>query len=954
VRDDAVVERVDIDSRPEMVSKVGDLLARGPSSHEVRLYERGRPPRMIPAMRQHATRGAPRMAVAGAAVDSPASPSHSAPADLPPAGARLVDGPFPDFVHVAISRQARRHPERVAVIDDETGDCVSYAQLDRRVAMLGSCLRAAGVRADDCVAVHVDPSIDLVVAMLSALAAGGVFVPIATSLPPARVAALLERSQPAALITDRKAAVHDVGDATTFHPSVEGELAPGTADWTPELKLDDLAYVIYTSGSTGAPKGVAMTHRGLTRLIRWQVGDGPPALRTLQITPVGFDVTFQEICSTLCTGGTLVRVAGAVRRDPAGLLVSLERRAIQRLFLTCGALQQLAVASRRLGIVPRSLRHVIASGERLTVTPAIRGFFEASPECRLDNHYGPTEAHLVSSHTLGRDASAWEALPPIGKPVGGVRLYNLDAGLAPATPGEVGELFVAGDAIARGYLDAAALTAERFVPDPFSLDAGARMYKTGDAARVDDDGLVRFVGRLDDQIKLRGFRIEPAEVELALSSRPDVRAAAVVARPIVDGAEGLVAYVVREGVGATAAQLVRHVGTQLPEYMVPARIVFLDALPLTATGKLDRVHLRELALAAPSDVVAVGESPADTVRAIWERVLGHDEVEDDDDFFDVGGDSLLAAWVVAELSQVAGRDIELSVMLRDGTITGLARELEREAAQPARAPRGSEIVTLRPGPLHRPLFLVHPLGGDVLAYRELANAIRFPLRILGLRWRSVTDATAHVPSVEAMAATHRAQISAVQPAGPYLLAGWSFGGVLALEIARQLVADGGEVRFLGLLDANPIRDPITGLAIADSPHLALITGALDAIEELRDDEAGSRTASDLFAGPEWSGLLGHAVPDGVTASHLRQNLTTARAAMLAAVSHRPGRYDGAVDLFSADESAPDVQALLERDLRTIARGAVRVHRLSGDHCGILRAPLVQATARAMDSALGAI
>lgn len=843
------------------------------------------------------------------------------------------------FVHDLIARNAGLAPHQPALMA-ESGQRVSYGELRHRVDGLASRLIAVGVRPDERVAVYMERSVDLVVAMCAVLQAGGVYVPIDPSNPATRTAALLRSIRASAVIADRPLPADDRGSGAEVLAVRSDQASSGAAAVAnAHLRPDHLAYLLFTSGSTGVPKGVAMPHRGLSRLIAWQAQSGSLGLRTLQFTSMSFDVTFQEVLSTLATGGELVLVDEALRRDPERLLPFLDERNVERIFLPYVALQQLAKASERTGIVPRALRHVVVAGERLIMTEAITRLFRGIPVCRLDNHYGPTEAHLVTSLTLTGDPAGWPVLPAIGHAVDGVRLALLDEQLEPVADGQVGELYVSGDCLARGYVDAAALTAERFLPDP---NGPGRMYKTGDLVQVGDGGALRFIGRADTQLKVRGHRVEPAEVEACLVAHADIREAVVDMRTLTGGLDVLVAYLVcdrRPG----AAELSRHVGAALPSYMVPSRFVFVDALPLSSNGKVDRLRLRAIDLPETAAGPVAGPALADEIRAIWERVLGHDEIGADDDFFDVGGDSLLATWVVAELGQVVGRPLELSTMLRDSTINGLARTLVSQAAQSDQRPRESEIITLRAGPARRVLYLLHPLGGELLAYRALASTMCTPMRVLGIRWRP-DPADARKLTLQEIAATHCAQLRTVQPLGPYLLAGWSFGGVLAYELAQQLLAAGQAVEFLGLLDANPLRDPITGLRTAETPHLE----TLDRVVEVLDNNHEAVGA--LIAEPAVRRLLG-GVAAGLAAPHLRRNLDVARTSMRAAVRYRPARYPGPIDVFRAIDAPPRMRDLLADDIATLAAGRLVQHDVPGDHSSMLAAPNVEVMARALDRAL---
>ena len=828
-------------------------------------------------------------------------------------------------------------------VADGSRDPVSYAELVDRVEALAGRLRASGAGPDRPVAVLLDRSVDSVVAMLAAMVAGGAYCPLDGSAPDARLAAVVGALGARVAVADTDTGRRLPAGITIVPPS--GPAAPA-APARASLAPDALAYVMHTSGSTGRPKGVAMIHRGLSRLLRWQVDDGRPGLRTLQFTATSFDVTFQEVLSTLATGGCLVIAPEELRRNPDALLDAIVEHRIQRLFLPYVALQLLAVAAQRRGVVPDSLEHVVTAGERLLVTPAIRALFAAVPRCRLDNHYGPTETHLVTSLTLPADATTWPAVPPIGAAVGGVVCRVLDEKLAPVTDDDVGELYVGGSCLARGYHGDPALTADRFVADPFALTPGDRLYRTGDLVRAHADGGFDFVGRTDTQLKVRGFRVEPAEVENALLSHPRVDAAAVGLREVADGVPVLVAYLQTDGQVAHR-EVTDHVRGQLPPYMVPTRCVRVERLPRTASGKVDAVALATLELPDPTEPHPP-EAPSLTelITSIWVRVLGHDEFDADDDFFDVGGDSLLATWVVAELGQALGRTVELSAFLDYSTVEDLAGALGSDATVSEQRARSSQIVTLRAGPSGRSLYLIHPLGGELLGYRELARASRAPLRLLGIGWRG--DPPAFGTSLAEIARRHVEQLRTIEPDGPYRLAGWSFGGVLAYEMAQQLAAPGGEVEFLALLDANPVIDPITGLPMDRTPFLAM----LDAVLARLDDPAATEAdLAELTSGQTWTQLMGAPVRGASSSGYLRTALQTARSCMNAAMHYEPAPYAGPVHLFQAAGSDVERRAGLTEAMRGLCRGSLTVTPISGDHWGFIRGEHVAEAARELDSAL---
>jgi amino acid adenylation domain-containing protein len=855
--------------------------------------------------------------------------------------AAAVDAARPPVWEV-IRARARCGGDVAALMGPEGPDvALSYAGLVERADALASRLRDHGVAAEQPVAVALDRSADTVVAMLAVLAAGGVYCPVEVAAPPVRTNAILRRLGARVAVADRAGAAALGAGVRVVPPA-----GPAAAGPVPAARPgpDSLAYVLHTSGSTGVPKAVAMTHRGLDRLITWQVADGPPGLRTLQFTATSFDVTFQEVLSTLATGGCLVVASDQIRRDPQAMLDMIVSHGIQRLFLPYVALQLLAVAAARCRVVPGSLRHVITAGERLIITSAIRDLFAAIPHCRLDNHYGPTETHLVTRLTLPGEAARWPEVPAIGTAVAGVRCRVLDDRLRAVGDGETGELYVGGTSLARGYLHDAAQTAERFVADP--VTSAERLYRTGDLVRAVAGGGYEFIGRADGQLKVRGFRVEPAEVQNALLHHPRVDAAAVGLRNVAEGVQALVGYVQTRG-EVPHRELTEQLRDRLPAYMIPSRFVAVPALPRTASGKVDARALAALELPVVAAPPAIGAaSLADAITAIWQRVLGHDEFDAEDDFFDVGGDSLLATWVVTELAQELGRAISLSVFLDHSTVADLAAALAVDDASGPQRPRSSQLVTLRPGPSARSLYFVHPLGGELIGSRELARASRAPFRLLGIAWAGPPPPFG--TSLEDIARTHVKQLRGIQPDGPYLLAGWSFGGVLGYEMAQQLRAGGATVDLLGLLDANPLIDPLTGLPMAQTPFLETLDTVLARLDA--PDGPGA-DLGELTSGPTWTQLMGAPITAGVSGSYLRTVLNTARACMNAAMRYEPQRYDGPVTLFQATGSGEARQARLAAALRRICVGPFTAVSLAGDHWGLMRRPYVTQTATELDAVL---
>ncbi len=565
-------------------------------------------------------------------------------------------------VHASFEHQAAVRPDDVAIVFGDT--CVTYGQCDRRANQLSHLIGSRCVSEDALVAICLERSIDQILAVVAVLKAGAGYLPLDPAYPVERLAFMMKDSAASLLLTQK---------------SLENRLPPLNAEViyldaidhddfsedAPRLdSADPLAYVIYTSGSTGRPKGVVMPHGPLFNLLTWQRQVFPDPARTLQLAPLSFDVSFQEIFSTWDTGGTLVLVPEPLRRDPVRLWRLIVEERIERLFLPFVALQQLAeVATGEC-----ALRNVITAGEQLRITPQIRRMFMNLKGCALHNHYGPSETHVVTAYTLQGSPDSWPTLPPIGSPIDNVVMQLLEAD---NRSGDFGELYIGGECVCRGYLYRPELTAQRFV----RLLDGARFYRTGDLARLLPDGNFEFLGRADDQVKIRGFRVEPGEVEAVLGEATTVRSVAVAAKEDGNGDSRLIAYIVGQK-DFSLSELREFAKQKLPEYLVPSLFVVLDALPMTPSGKIDR-----RALPVPDQLSSLPDSaPGLTalekaIAKIWIEVLGHSNVSVDQNFFDAGGDSLRMTRVQVKLRDLLGYNLEITTLFEYPTIRSLTSHL---------------------------------------------------------------------------------------------------------------------------------------------------------------------------------------------------------------------------------------------------------------------------------------
>jgi amino acid adenylation domain-containing protein len=598
---------------------------------------------------------------------------------------------------------AAAHADATAVV--LAGQTLTYAELNRRANRLAHRLRKMGVRPEVMVGCCLERSLDLIVALVAILKAGGAYVPLDASYPKERFDLLLEDTHAPVMITQKSLAanvlsgrkvsgivVDDEEFASATSPAAS---ADSDQDPAPAGGPTSLAYVMYTSGSTGRPKGVMVENRAIVRLVRntnfCKLG---PDETFLQYAPISFDASTLEIWGPLLNGGRLVLMP-----PQASSLVDLGRtirdQRVTAMWLTAG-LFSLMVEQRLEDLAP--LRQLLAGGD---VLPArhVRRVLDAHPGCTLINGYGPTENTTFTCCHVMRSGDAIPDSVPIGRPISNTRVYILDDDKRPVAQGETGELWAAGDGVARGYLNSPDATAEKFLRDPFVADSAARMYRTGDLARWREDGSVEFLGRIDTQVKILGYRIEPGEIEGALLAHGAVKQVCVVPHTDESGSKRLVAYyVAATDSGTTAADLRKFLAEKLPAFMVPALFVPLANLPLTPNGKIDRA-----ALPAPGAASAVpgngAESPASSVPgetaasemeqnliALWKRILRVDPIGLDDNFFDIGGDSLLLVAVHSNLQKTLHIEIPVTDLFEFTTVRTLARRLGSQKAPAASSP----------------------------------------------------------------------------------------------------------------------------------------------------------------------------------------------------------------------------------------------------------------------------
>jgi amino acid adenylation domain-containing protein len=723
-------------------------------------------------------------------------------------------------VHQLFEAQVQRSPEAVAVIYE--GEQVSYQELNRQANLLAHYLRTQGVGPDTLVALLAERSIPFVVAILAVFKAGGAYLPLDPHHPEGRLRQVIEQSRCKLVLTTapfvatlsqvleeipKDIRPHDICLKDVPHASQREANLPLTS--TPA----DLAYVIYTSGSTGLPKGAMVEQRGMINHLfaKIEALDLTAADSVAQTASQCFDISVWQFLAALLVGGRIQIYPDVVAHDAVQLLQQVEQQEVSILETVPSLLRAMLDAQESAGSDrPKleALRWLIPTGEALPVE-LCRRWLKSYPHVPLINAYGPTEcSDDVTHYVIDQQPEEGQRSIPIGRAIPNMRLYVLDrSSLEPLPIGVSGELYVAGIGVGRGYLGDEQRTAEAFITDPFVPAEGARLYKTGDLGRYLPDGNLEFLGRVDSQVKVRGNRIELGEIEAVLGQLAGVREVVVVVREDMPGEQRLVAYVVlHQEPSVTLEELKRQLMKQVPNYMVPSAFVLLEQLPLTSNGKLDRKALpvpERSRNERPQRYIPPVEPLHRQLAVIWEDLLGVCPIGMQDDFFELGGNSLLAVQLFERIAQLCGKRLSLSVLFAGATIEYVAQVLQEGSQKIDRA----ALVVVQTGGTKRPFFFLHgQWRGGAFYSRELARRMGSDQPFYLLEPYKF-DGLAVPPSFEEMAVAHLETLRRVQPEGPYLLGGWCNGGLMAYEMARQLREQGQTVELLVMMDPDAPATP---------------------------------------------------------------------------------------------------------------------------------------------------
>ena len=741
-------------------------------------------------------------------VDHPDRPVSSLPFVAEDEKARVLvewnrtetEYPREESIADLFEEQAKLRPDAVAVVSDNKE--LTYWELNQWANELTRRLEEHGVRSGELVGLCIDRSAELVVALIAILKVGGVYVPLDPAYPKQRLAFMIEDTGVRILLTQDwlVGQIPQVGvKIVCISDEAAGARRESYPDPIRDSGPDSLAYIMYTSGSTGRPKGVCIRQSSVVRLVRnTNYINLTPDEVFLLFAPISFDASTFEIWGSLLNGGRLVIAPpGVLSVAELGRLI--RSNGVTTLWLTAGLFHQVVDSGLDDFL---SVRQLLAGGDILS-PDRVRKTLATLSSCVVINGYGPTENTTFTCCYRITDPEQVGTSVPIGKPISNTTVYVLDSLAQPLPIGAVGELYIGGDGLATGYLNRSQLTAEKFIPNPFSTAPAARLYKTGDLVRYRSDGNLEFLGRLDNQVKVRGFRIELGEIEVVLQQHPSVRDAVVVAREDTPGDRRLVAYVVPVAEDAAEVNGFReYLKQHLPEYMVPSAVVVVDKFPLTPNGKVDRDALPppNYASLVASQTSTRQMSPLELqIAAIWQQVLDVRSIGLTDNFFDLGGHSLLAVRLFGELERALGKRLPLATLFQAPTIEKLATVLSTKISDlPSKL-----LVPIQPNGRNIPLFLVPGLGGNPLTFNTLGRLLGPDQPLYAFQSRGLDGMEQPFRRIEDIARRYVREMCNVRDKGPYLLGGACMGGAIAFEMAQQLVESGEQVDMLALIETWP-------------------------------------------------------------------------------------------------------------------------------------------------------
>lgn len=839
-------------------------------------------------------------------------------------------------IHQLFEEQVNRTPDNVAVIFEN--ESITYRKLNEKSNQLSHYLQKHGVRPDVPVAICVERSIDLIIALLGILKASGGYVPLDPAYPKDRLNYMFEDSKAKLLLTQtrykplfsRNIKIINLDESKEI---INKEL---TSNLSVKMNPLNLSYMIYTSGSTGKPKGTMNTHIGICNRFQWLQNTYKltEASNVLQKTPYSFDVSLWEIFWPLSVGAISVLAKPDGQKDPVYLIKLIQERNISILHFVPSMLRVFLETPQAKNCT--TLKKVLTGGEVVPMD-ILEKFYEVLPNSKLCNGYGPTETsngvcYYICGHKLDIQSI------PIGRPIANTQAYILDYFLNPVPVGVPGELYIGGIQLGRGYINRPDLTAERFVANPFSDKPGERIYQTGDLCRWLPDGNIEYLGRIDHQVKIRGQRVEFGEIETCLKGYPQIKEAVVSVNDDKSNNKKLIAYYVAKDKSTLlhTNDLLHFLKNKLPEYMLPSVFIQIQSIPLTPSGKLDRQ-----ALPIPDMLTNTGEIilPHDnlelTLSQLWANVLNINEISINDNFFDLGGHSLLAIILINKIKQVLNISLPLSSLFSSSTVEEMADLIRKKGYKN----ENDVLVKIQTKGDLPPIFAAHPVGGNAMCYYELSHALGIHQPFYGLQQINTNRET----SIEEMANIYVDAIRKIQPTGPYRLLGWSMGGLIALEIAYQLEKKGEQVLNVDMIDST-IFEKNQKSDESNDVNLEILGGFITDLagrygqevplspEELRMQPAENRLKYLFDKAKESKLLLVSADLQDFTKLIKQAELNSA-----AAEKYQPKKVEAPITFFVVEEDK------VNDNLNTwsnYTNQKIRHYVLAGDHYSIMRKPKV--------------
>ena len=847
--------------------------------------------------------------------------------------------------------QSIKNPAAIAVKDAATE--LTYGQLNTKVNQLANYLRKQGVQPESLVGIYADRSVDLVIAILAVLQAGGAYVPLDPAYPPARLAAIIADTELQLVLTQS----HLFPDLEHFgldlflldaewHKVANESTESVTISTTPA----NLAYIMYTSGSTGKPQGVQITLgqvdcylQAVNQVLNIQADDV-----YLHSASFSFSSSIRQLLLPLTQGAKVVITSKENTTNLFSLIELIQTEQITVFdtvasvwnYLLIGLAQTEGQQASRL--INSRIRLLTFSGGILTaqLLARVRSQFQQSPQ--IVNIYGQTETIGVCAYQIPAESVESTGYAPVGTAYPHNQLYVLDDLLQPVATAQTGELYVSGTSLPRGYLNNIQLNHRKFIPNPFSqAPQSAWLYKTGDLARYLPDGNLEIVGRQDFQVKIRGMRVEIEEVETVLTQHPQVQQAAVVGKQNSTGENIIVAYIVPDCAQIDLSAVRSFLKTKLTDYMMPSAIEILDALPLTPNNKLDRKRLPEPSRESLTIVHPRDELEQQLVK-IWERVLDLKQVGINDSFFDLGGHSLVALQLFAEIEKVWHQKIRLAILLESPTIAELATIIRT-----GEIPEWSPLVLLKSGNSNKvPLFCIHPIGGNLFDYHALSKQLNHQRPIYGLQPRGIDGKQPPIDRIEDMASYFIQAIQTIQPQGPYFIVGYSFGGIVAFDLARQLTEQGEKVAFLGLLD---IRCPV--ISELDTPFSEWLDIQLDRMRKMTLKQQFSYLIEKLFYPKS------QAYRDEIVTTLSNLDIFTPELVKVldcnvqAAKEYQPQAFAGSATLFWSEYQDWYIKKHPTLGWGDLVTNGLDVQQIPGNHTTLMQEPHVQVLAEKLNSSI---